>query len=386
MYRVGQSEGRRSFTVGHEFANYILHRQLVEADGRFDGGIYCDENAVVRRGGSGIEQEADEFAAALLMPLHEFRRQLLAKARVDFEVLGRLARRYGVSLTAAILRWLEYTETRAIVVVSNEGFAHWAKTSTAALKSGRHIRPRATVFELPAQAFAARRDHSDVALTGTTQQGGVWFPEPVHEMCFRSDRYDQEITVLQFDGGAVLPGRRERDRRIRPFRAQRPIAGALGWEPHHKTFQRVLVLGGVSTVGRIQCPLAGFVSAGSGLASTPCSVSQGCCTPNGPSASRAWRSSARSASSLQSHCGLHPISASRCPGRSWPGGPCMGSGFPDVARGLWIVPDTDRARDPNAPDRPASGRRIKSNHRPCTYHRREREGRALDRSTHCLPP
>jgi Zn-dependent peptidase ImmA (M78 family) len=34
---------------------------------------------VIRRGGSGIEQEADEFAAALLMPFHDFRRQLVAK-------------------------------------------------------------------------------------------------------------------------------------------------------------------------------------------------------------------------------------------------------------------------------------------------------------------
>lgn len=31
------------------------------------------------------------------------------------------------------------------------------------------------------------------------QQAGVWFPESVHEMCLRSDRYDQEITLLQFE-------------------------------------------------------------------------------------------------------------------------------------------------------------------------------------------
>jgi hypothetical protein len=199
MYHVGLSDGRRSFTVGHEFAHYILHRQLIEEDGRFDGGIYCDENAVVRRGGSGIEQEADEFAAALLMPLHDFRRQQPAKARANFDILSRLAKRYGVSLTAAILRWLEYTETQAIMVVSNEGFAHWAKPSRPALKSGRFIRTKNTVFELPGQAFAARRDYSDAALTGMIQAAGVWFPEPVHEMCFRSGRYDQEITVLQFE-------------------------------------------------------------------------------------------------------------------------------------------------------------------------------------------
>jgi len=199
MYHVGQSEGRRSFTVGHEFGHYILHRQLIEEDRRFNGGIYCNENAVVRRDGSGIEQEADEFAAALLMPLHDFRRQLPAKARTDFETLGRLAKRYGVSLTAAILRWLEYTETRAIMLVSNEGFAHWAKPSKAALMSGRFIRTRNTVFELPDKAFATRRDYSDTALDGVVQQAGVWFPEPVHEICLRSDRYDQEITVLQFE-------------------------------------------------------------------------------------------------------------------------------------------------------------------------------------------
>ncbi len=213
LYHVGQSDGRRSFTVAHEFAHYVLHRQLIEEDRRFDGGLYCDENAVVRRVGSGIEKEADEFAAALLMPFHDFRRQLPAKARADFETLSRLSKRYGVSLTAAILRWLEYTETRAIMVVSNEGFAHWAKPSTAALRSGRYIRTRETLFELPAQAFAAKRDYSDAALTGVTQQAGVWFPEPLHEMCFRSERYDQEITVLQFeaDGPRFQPEEDETD-------------------------------------------------------------------------------------------------------------------------------------------------------------------------------
>jgi len=199
MYHAGQSDGRRSFTVGHEFAHYLLHRQIIEQDRCFDSGIYCDENSVDRRAGVGIEQEADEFTAALLMPLHDFRRQQPAKARVDFDKLSLLAKRYGVSLTAAILRWLEYTETRAMMVVSNEGFAHWAKPSGPALKSGRFIRTRNTVYELPSQAFAARRDYSDAALTGVVQEAGVWFPEPVHEICLRSDRYDQEITVLQFE-------------------------------------------------------------------------------------------------------------------------------------------------------------------------------------------
>jgi Zn-dependent peptidase ImmA (M78 family) len=202
MYHVKQSPGRRAFTIGHELGHYVLHRQLIEADSAYDHGIYCDENSVVRRNGSGIEKEADEFAAALLMPLHDLRKQLPANQRADFDVLGRLANRYGVSLTATILRWLEYTETRAMMVVSNERFAHWAKSSKAAFRSGRFIRTKDTLFELPQQAFAARGDYSDAALTGTMQSVGVWFPEPVFEMCFRSDRYDQEITLLHFESEA----------------------------------------------------------------------------------------------------------------------------------------------------------------------------------------
>lgn len=202
MYHTGQSPGRRAFTIGHELGHYVLHRQMIETDAAFELGIYCDEASVVRREGVGLEQEADVFAAALLMPLHDFRRQLPAKTRPDFEMLSRLALRYGVSLTAAVLRWLEYTETRAMLVVSNEGFACWARSSDAALKSGRFLRTKNTVFELPAKAVAARREYTDEAKRGMPQAAGVWFPEPLVEMCIRSDRYDQELTLLHFEDGA----------------------------------------------------------------------------------------------------------------------------------------------------------------------------------------
>ena len=199
LYHVGQSSGRRAFTIAHELGHFMLHRQLIETDASFDLGIYCDEESVDQRSGMGLEQEADEFAAALLMPLHDYRRQLPAKTKPDFDMLSRLAARYGVSLTAAVLRWLEYTELRAMVIASNEGFALWAKSSEAALRSGRFIRTKNQVYELPAPAAAVTRDFSDEARRGREQAAGVWFPEPVVEMCLRSDRYDQELTILLFE-------------------------------------------------------------------------------------------------------------------------------------------------------------------------------------------
>ncbi|MHB2264820.1 ImmA/IrrE family metallo-endopeptidase [Aliihoeflea sp. PC F10.4] len=195
----GQSVGRRAFTIAHEFGHFILHRALIDESDEYEDGIYCSEDSVLRRAGSGIEKEADIFAANLLMPLNDFRKQIPAKMKANFDMLGAVADRYGVSLTAAILRWLEYTETRAMMVVSNEGFAHWARPSEAALKSGLYIKTKDVMYELPHRAAAVRKDYTDETKQGFAQSAGVWFKEPVIEMCMRSDRYDQEITLLHFE-------------------------------------------------------------------------------------------------------------------------------------------------------------------------------------------
>lgn len=204
LYHHDQTPGRRAYTIAHEFGHYILHRDLIDREEKYGGGVYCNEDSILRRNGAGIEQEADEFAANLLMPLNDFRKQIPAKAVPNFDDLGKIAERYGVSLTAATLRWLEYTETRALLVISNEGFAHWAKTSTPALKSGRFIRTRNTMFELPAAATAVTHNYCDETANGIQQPEDVWFPEPVLEMCIRSERYDQEMTLLHLERSAPV--------------------------------------------------------------------------------------------------------------------------------------------------------------------------------------
>jgi len=204
LYHHDQTPGRRAYTIAHEFGHYVLHRDLIDEDDDFDGGVYCSEDSILRRNGSGIEQEADEFAANLLMPLNDFRKQIPAKSVPNFDDLGKIADRYGVSLMAATLRWLEYTETRALLVVSNEGYAHWAKTSTPALKSGRFIRTRNTMFELPQSATAVTKNYCDETETGIQRPSDVWFPEPVLEMCIRSERYDQEMTLLHLERSAPI--------------------------------------------------------------------------------------------------------------------------------------------------------------------------------------
>lgn len=193
LYHEDQSPGRRAYTVAHEMAHWVLHRQML------NDSVYCSAKDVFQGGGVDIEREADVFAANLLMPLNDFRAKLPPKDHPNFERLGRMADRYGVSLTAAILRWLEYTETRALVVVSTDGYANWSKPSKAALKTGAFIRTRNEPFELPARCIAVQADFTEETKAGIEQPAGVWFGEPVVEMAIRSDRYDREITVLHLE-------------------------------------------------------------------------------------------------------------------------------------------------------------------------------------------
>lgn len=190
LYSDRQSEQRARFTIAHEFGHFLLHRHLQPT------GFWCGEDAIIRREVAGIELQADTFAAYLLMPLHDFRSRIHPDHKPTINELGECAERYGVSLTAAILRWLEYTNRRSIMVVSNEGFAHWAKASGPAFASGRFIRTRSITYELPAGSIAVSRGGNIDPGEIVSQPAGVWFDEPLEESCIASSRYELEITLL----------------------------------------------------------------------------------------------------------------------------------------------------------------------------------------------
>lgn len=74
-------------------------------------------------------------------------------ATVDLEMLCACAERYRVSLIAAVLRWLSYTEKRAILVVSRDGFILWARSSEPAWRTGAFFKTSAGPIEVPATAL-----------------------------------------------------------------------------------------------------------------------------------------------------------------------------------------------------------------------------------------
>ena len=189
-----QSSGRINFTIGHEFGHYLLHRHRQDRFACGDADIETGD-----RTERDIEAEADLFASTLLMPLDDFRRQVGGQP-VSFDLLGHCADRYGVSLTAAALRWTEIAEQRAVLVASRDDHMLWAKSSKAAFRSGAFFATRKHTLELPREALA----HSTNGGATSRQQtlsAQRWFPrEPasmsVTEMTMVAGQYDYTLTLL----------------------------------------------------------------------------------------------------------------------------------------------------------------------------------------------
>lgn len=194
-------KGRVNFTIAHEFGHYLLHRK------KYPNGFQCRPEDMVRWDSeyNRVESEANRFAAGLLMPLDDFRAQIPANRAADFDMLGACAERYEVSLTAATLRWLSYTQKRAILVVSRDGYILWARSSEPAFKSGAFIKvaglpPR----KIPLMSPVARNAGSVGLIEPTRLDEGTWLREPVTEHSMISERYDLSLSLLTLGARAPL--------------------------------------------------------------------------------------------------------------------------------------------------------------------------------------
>lgn len=87
---------RQRFTLAHEIAHYVLHRNLI-GDGITDNGIYRSGRP------EPIERQASQYAAEILMPW----RLVLEKYRSGLKNPADLAGAFGVSAAVAEMRLKE---------------------------------------------------------------------------------------------------------------------------------------------------------------------------------------------------------------------------------------------------------------------------------------
>jgi hypothetical protein len=197
LYRPHETaRGRANFTIAHEFGHYVLHRKRQTT-------FQCSQNDALGVGAE-IEREADEFASYLLMPINDFRDQVASKP-VTLDLMGACAERYQVSLTAAVLKWLSFTEQPAILVTGRDGMVLWWRASDSARRAAfANIR---IGMELPAASLAVSPTGAasqDLRL-GVDRGRDIWLRGvEVREMAILSDRYDMTISLLVFAAAGPL--------------------------------------------------------------------------------------------------------------------------------------------------------------------------------------
>ena len=201
--------GRERFTLAHEFGHYVLHRRPLTLDdypdGRLRGSV--DFQCLPLQANAWTvadkdrEEEADTFASYLLMPIDDYRTQVSGQ-EITRDLLGHVTDRYGVSMQAAVRKWIEFTEKRAAMVVARDGFALWGRASSAAYRSGVFIRSGMPIpgGSIAAQGPAAQQTQAERAIP---LPAGVWTfsrgSEPVRELTIFCDRLGMSVSILLFE-------------------------------------------------------------------------------------------------------------------------------------------------------------------------------------------
>ncbi|BCH21634.1 hypothetical protein MesoLjLb_14190 [Mesorhizobium sp. L-8-3] len=123
-------------------------------------------------------------------------------------LLNHVTNRYGVSLLAAVRKWIDFTDQRAAMVVARDGFALWGRASERALRSGIFI---TSGMEIPTLSIAARGPDAQRgnAETPISLEANIWgfqrSSEPVRELTIFSQRLGLSISLLLFDGAPATP-------------------------------------------------------------------------------------------------------------------------------------------------------------------------------------
>ena len=115
--RIRES-GRRSFTAAHELGHYSLHGERPELRCSLDNLLDVAPHP------ANIEQEANDFAMTLLMPIDDVREQA-GNEVPSIELVKRLSLRYGTSLTATALRLRESSSRAFALVYVSSGHIKW---------------------------------------------------------------------------------------------------------------------------------------------------------------------------------------------------------------------------------------------------------------------
>ena len=116
-----KEEGKRRFSIAHELGHWMLHPDKSQFD------LYSDQG-ISSYYGSIEEQEANIFAAHLLMPRFMFLPRI-EDVEPNLKKISQLAEEFNTTLTSAIVRYIDETQWKCAAVFSEDGIIKWYKKS-----------------------------------------------------------------------------------------------------------------------------------------------------------------------------------------------------------------------------------------------------------------
>lgn len=137
---------RKRFSVAHELGHLELHRRQITLCTSADMSEWS-----VSVGSERVEIEANEFAAAFLMPEQFFRS--LCDEEPSLEYFSEIADRFHVSLTAAAIRYCEFTPEPVAIVFSQDNYIKWFRASKAFEELELFVNVRGRVYSGTRAAF-----------------------------------------------------------------------------------------------------------------------------------------------------------------------------------------------------------------------------------------
>ncbi len=195
-FEAVRNRGRVHFTIAHELEHYYLHRDyLLRGE--------CHSSVSNFRSHEAMEQEADAFAANLLMPKALFEEEVRSRAGkvCDLADICKLANeKLQTSLTSTARRYCQADIEACSVVLCKDGVIQWAIHSEDMKRIGmRYIefgRP------IPSESITARlRSRGGIEKGVVTSD--VWYetrrPRDLWEECMRLGYTGTTLTLLTLE-------------------------------------------------------------------------------------------------------------------------------------------------------------------------------------------
>lgn len=189
------SRQRIRFSIAHELGHYFIepHRELLVAGKSHNStpGFICD---------NALEVEADEFAAALLLPGSYIEQRLRRRSFLTLAEILKMGDDCQCSARSAAIRYVRYAGEGCAMVVSKQGKLTRYIPSDEAESLGY----RFTTMKVVPEGSAAHRLHNDNTRKGVEESHSTtkrWFPflrdeHDLHEESFRLGETGYFLTLL----------------------------------------------------------------------------------------------------------------------------------------------------------------------------------------------